>query len=305
MRATGMHGSPASHIQRMGADVIFADVTSRAEVEPLVDGMDYVFNVAGDTSLWRRSNAQQWKVNVEGPAVVSNACLNAGVQRLIHTSTVDVFGYDPDGGPVDEDTGTFNFDNIGYHYGETKVAGDAQVRAVADKGLDVVLIHPGMMIGPYDHTLQMGRVFFDLKNGKMPGTPAGGSSFCHVTEVAQAHIAAAEKGRSGESYICGGDTHTNLTYLEVFERIAKAVGGEAPSRTFPEWAMVAYGSLCETLSFVTNQPPDMNPGMARYVSRPQYASSDKAIRELGYQISDIDVAIQDALAWYKEQNYAL
>ncbi len=105
---------------------------------------------------------------------------------MIYTSTIDVLGYNANGGVITEETGKFNFNNMGYNYGETKFDAEKKLNEYLQKGLDVVFIYPGFMIGPFDSTLQLGRVFFDLKEGKLPGFIPGGGSFCHVTEVAKA-----------------------------------------------------------------------------------------------------------------------
>lgn len=264
-----------------------------------------MFHVAGDTAFWRQRNERQRRVNVDGLAIVARACLDYGVDRLIHTSTVDTFGLDPSGGTFDETIGRFNLDGIGYHHGETKHAVDEVVRSAGRQGLDVVLIHPGMMLGPYDHTLQMGRVFFDLKRGDIPGVPAGGGTYCHVGEVALAHVAAVERGRSGQSYIFAGGPHTKLTRRDMFGRMARAVGAHAPDRVLSEATMIACGHLCKAVSAVGHRPPKMNPGLARYMSRPQYAASDRALRNLGYAVPEVEVTIDDALHWHRETGHDL
>ena len=212
-------------------------------------------------------------------------------------------GYNPTGGSYDEQTGHYNFDNMGYNYGDSKLEAEIRLRAYNSDKLEVVFIHPGFMMGPFDYTLQIGRVFFDLAEGKLPGLIPGGGSYCHVTEVAKAHVAAAEKGRPGESYLCAGMPHTNLSHAEVFRRMAKEVNVKPPSITFPRWAFIAYGYACEFISEFTKKAPDMNPGQAKYLSCPQHAISGKAIRELGYQVPTLETCMQDALAWYRENGF--
>ena len=71
--------------------------------------------------------------------------------------------------------------------------------------IDAVIINPGSMIGPFDHTLQYGRLFGELQRGEVPGIPSGGVSWGHVAEVAKAHVTAIKHGRTGERYICAGE----------------------------------------------------------------------------------------------------
>jgi len=305
VRASGMHGSEVKYIKDLPVELVFADITIADEVDKIVEGCDVVFHVAGDTSFWKKHFDRQKKINVDGTINVAEACLKHGVKRLIHTSTLDVLGFNPTGGSYDENTGRYNFDNMGYNYGDTKLEAEVRLRAYQSEALEIVFIYPGFMIGPYDYTLQIGRVFFDLAAGSLPGLLPGGGSYCHVTEVAKAHIAAAEKGRTGEGYLCAGMPHSNISHADMFCRMAKEIGASPPKFVIPRPAFIAYGYLCELLSRVTNKPPEINPGQARYMSSPQYAISGKAIRELGYQVPSVETCIQDAVAWYRQNGYKI
>ena len=305
VRATGYPGSETKYIQVPGVEYEPADITDREAVIKLARDREVVYHVAGDTSFWKKNFARQRRINIEGTVNVAEACLAQGVKRMIHTSTLDVLGYSPEGAALTEETGKFNFNNIGYNYGESKLEAEIRFRAYLDKGLDGVIIYPGFMMGPYDFTLQIGRVFFDLKAGTIPGAPAGGGSVCHVTEVARAHIAAAEKGRRGEGYLCSGMDYTNVSYQELFKRMAWAADAKAPRLTLPRSVMVAYGYLSEFISEFTRKPPEMNPGMAHYMSSPQYSDSSKAIRELGYHVPPVEECIQSALDWYRSNGFTI
>ena len=306
VRASGMHGDEAKFIDRLPIDVVHADITKPEEVDAIVDGCTYVLHVAGDTSFWSKRFDLQRRINIQGTLNVARACIKHGVKRMVHTSTGDVLGYNETGGSVDERSGRYNFHGMGYNYGDSKLEAELQLRGLADfHGLDVVFIYPGFMVGPFDHTLQLGRVFFELKQGKVPGFPPGGGSFCHVREVARAHIKALERGASGEAYLCAGIPETNLSYSEMFSRMARAVGAKPPRFTIPRPLFVAYGYVCEFVSRFTNKPPDMNPGQARYMSCPQYYLSYKAMRVLDYEIPELDECIDDALLWYRENGFEI
>ena len=297
--AFGLPGSNIKYIENLPVKITFGDVTNVFDVEKAVTGAEIVFNVAGDTSFWKKLFERQRKINIEGPANVAKACLEKGVRRMIHTSTVDVLGFNPQG-LADENWDKYNYANTGYNYADTKREGEKIVRDYADKGLDAVIINPGSMIGPYDFTLQFGRLFADLRDGKVPGFLPGGAPWAHVAEVAKAHIAAADKGRKGEGYICGG---VNETYKTVFSGIAAKMGAKPPAFTMTRGRTVAYGYLMEFISDFTNKPPDLNPGQARYMSVfPKYDSS-KAEREIGFKCIPVSRMIDDAFDWYKENGF--
>lgn len=299
VRAFGLPGSETRYIGALPVEITYGDVTNPDDADRAVRGMDVVFHVAGDTSWWKRNFDRQRRINVDGPVNIAQACVRHGVKRLVHTSTQDALGYNPDG-PADESWPLFNYGGIGYNYAETKREGEMRVREFNGRGLSVVVIYPGSMMGPFDFTLQYGRLFFDLRDGKVPGVPCGGISFGHVTEVARAHIAAAEKGKPGQGYLCAG---TDVTYRELFAAIAAKFGKTAPGLVFPRWALVSYGYLMQFLSHFTNKPPEVDPGMARYMSVTAYYDSRKAVRELGYRITPLSKMIDDAYEWYRENGF--
>ena len=303
VRASGR--SENKYIADLPIEYVCADITKPDDVDRIVEGCEFVFHVAGDTSFWNKQFELQRKINIDGSINIAEACLKHGVKRLICTSTIDVFGYDPNGASVDETSKNYNFGNMGYNYGDSKYEADQRLKKYNSDQLEVVTVYPGFMVGPYDFTLQIGRVFFELAEGKLPGYPSGGGSFCHVSEVAKAHIAAATKGKAGEGYICAGMPHSNLYYHDMFKRMAEAINAKAPKLIIPRWVLVAYGYGCEFISRFTNKAPEMNPGQARYLSCPQFTSSAKAIAELDYKVPDVETCIQDTLSWYREQGYKI
>jgi dihydroflavonol-4-reductase len=292
-------GSVTKYIEPLAIEFVYGDITNQHDLDEATVGCDMVFNVAGDTSFWKHNFEKQRIVNAEVPSMIAESCLKNMVKRLIHTSTVDIFGNNPNGLVTETWTG-YNFGNMGYNYSDTKREGEKRVIKYNEKGLEVVVVHPGSMIGPFDFTLQYGRLFFELRDGKVPGCPEGGASFGHVTEVAKAHIAAALKGIPGEGYICAGE---NLTYKALFDLIAAKFDKKAPSLILKRWMMLTYGWLMETISEFTRKAPEMDPGNARYMSMNAWYDSSKAIKELDYKLTTVQKMIDDAYDWYKENGY--
>lgn len=209
--------------------------------------------------------------------------------------TVDVHGYNRDGSALKENFGNSSLLNIGYDYADTKVAGELAVLRYTAQGLDVVNVYPGFMIGPFDHTLQFGRIIQSLQAGKLTFSPPGTASFCDVRAVAQGMLAAAENGKSGHGYNLTG---FNRSYHEVFSRVADLVGSKKKPMRVPAPLLKAYGEIAQFTAGFTHRVPEIDPGMAKYLSVPQASNWEKASTELGYHPGDIDLAILDAAAWY-------
>lgn len=299
VRAFSLPGSNVSYIEKKGVELFFGDVTDPAAVSEAMKGASAVIHVAGDTSFWKKRFERQRKTNVEGVRTVMEAAIAHRIKRVVHTSTVDALGYNPHG-LADESWSTYNYAGLGYNYADTKREGEHVALSYVAKGLDVVVINPGSMIGPYDHTLQFGRLFMDLRDGKVPAVLPGGAPWAHVSEVAKAHVAALKKGKPGECYICGG---VNESYRRVFEIIAAYVGARPPRFTMTRWMTVAYGYAMEFFSNFTGKAPELNPGQARYMSVfPKYDSS-KAVKTLGFKIVPVETMVEDAGKWYKENGF--
>jgi len=299
VRAIVRKNSNTKYIKTLPIEIMEGEITNQKDVDAAVTGCDIVFNVAGDTSFWKKNFEKQRLINVEVPSMIAEACLKNGVKRLIHTSTVDIFGCNPNG-LANEQWTDYNFANMGYNYSDTKREGEKKVMRFNEKGLEVVVIYPGSMMGPFDLTLQYGRLFFELLNGNVPGSPIGGASFCHVTDVAKAHISAVTKGIPGEGYICAGE---NISYKTLFDKITAKFNKKAPKIVMKKWMMVSYGYIMQTISEFTGKAPDIDPGNARYVSKNAWYDSSKAIKTLGYKITPLSQSFDDAYNWYTENGY--
>ncbi|WP_430336230.1 NAD-dependent epimerase/dehydratase family protein [Rhodococcus sp. ACT016] len=295
--ATGAPGSETRYIDACTSDIRLGDLNDVRFVRELVEDVDWVFHIAGDTSTWKRFAPRRQAVNVTAVRTLAGAALEAGVKRFIHTSTIDVHGYNDNGSSVPEHAAEHLFTGMGYDYAETKTAGELEAMKHLGQGLDVVVVYPGFMIGPFDHTLQLGRVIVDMKQGKRTFAPPGTGSFCDVRNVAKGMLAAAEKGRTGNGYNLSGH---NLSYSSVFKMIADIVGAEHDPITIPAPVLEAYGQVAERISMFTGKVPDMDPGMARYMSAPQASDWSKANDELGYTPGNLSAAIQSAAQWYDE-----
>lgn len=270
------------------------DITSLQKIVP--KDLDAIFHIAGDTNMWSRNNERQFQANVVGTQNLVEVALENKVGRFIHTSSISAYGFH-DSIITEQDTSTAM--QSGVNYLKTKFLGEKVVKdAVKLRGLNAVVLNPCAIIGPYDRH-NWSQLFTMIQNGSLPGVPPGEGSYCHVKEVAAAHIIAFEKGKNGENYILAG---TDCAFLEVVTKIGKLVNQPTADKTVPKLALKIVGYVSYWWSLITNKEPTMTPEKATMVSKRVVASSNKAVTELGYVDNiAIDVMLEDCYVWMKSE----
>lgn len=288
-------GSELKHLSRLPARRVAGDVTDRVSLErALPAGVDAVFHAAGDTSLWSRRNARQNLVNIEGTRNMVEAALARRARRFVHTSSISAYGMVS--GRVDEraeQRGGSSWVN----YQSSKFLGEQAVRAALARGLDAVILSPAAIIGPYD-TRGWARMIRLVCAGKLPGVPPGSNSFCHVREVARAHIAAAERGRRGESYLLGG---ADASFVELVRTIGEVTGRTVSARPLPAWLLRALARLAQWTSYATGRAPTLSPEAAALATRTISCDCGKAERELGFRPVPLRAMVEDSVAWLERE----
>ena len=273
------------------------DALDRAGVERLVQGVDRVFNVAAmvtfDPSLYER----QVRVNVEGTRRLVEAAAQAGVRRLVHTSTVNTLGIPLPGRVGDEQTPS-NWQRYGMGYMDSKRESEALVLAANVPGaLETLAVLPGTMFGPWDVNDNGGTYIKLAARGVLLAAPPGGTSVVHVDDVARGHILAMEQGQAGRRYVLGGE---NLTYRRIFTLIARALDRRGPLLTLPMMAAAPLARLSDRLRERTGLPLKLQEGQLVAASSRLFYSSERAIKELGYTFRPAPEALEDAVRWYEE-----
>ncbi|MDH5737397.1 MAG: SDR family oxidoreductase [Gammaproteobacteria bacterium] len=262
--------------------------------QSIAPGTDAVFHVAGDTSMWRQANRRQYLANVVGTRNLLEAALNAGVGRFIHTSSVAVYGVEFQ--DLSEECPQQGREApIGYF--RTKTEAEEEVRKYINKGLDAVLLNPCNIVGPYD-AHNWGRLIRMLHDGSLPGTPPGAGNFCHVRDVARGHIAAFEKGRTGENYLLGG---FNASFLDMINTAATQLGRPPIRKTTPASLLKTAAWVSQGISLLTRREPDLTPEVCALMCAHQSLKTDKAFNELGYQSANIETMVADCIAWMRSE----
>src|ERR1044071_3774699 len=289
-------GTRTGHLDDVAIEWHDADLGSTAAMARAFHGAACVFHCAAQVSLRRTVSPEMSATNVVGTANVIDAVRAAGVPRLVHTSSVVAVGVSTDGRPCDE-TATWNFDTEGLvdAYAITKHQAEDVVNA-ARAEVDAVIVNPTYMLGPRDARPSSGRLIIDTVRRRIPGWTPGYNNFVDVRDVARGMIAAWQRGRRGERYILSGH---DMTYGDLFRTIAKVAGVKPPGLRVPRpaaWMFGKWGDLLER----TGREPVVNSTQIRYAFTDRFRfKSDKAARELGYQVSPIEPTIPDAIDWFR------
>jgi len=283
--------SRAKHFEKKGAKLIEGDITNAGSCEQAMpEGVDAVFHLASDTVHWKPGDERQTRINVDGTRIVIDTALKRHARRFIYTSSIGAYGAQSK--RITEDTRSTAPDSI-INYWRNKLSAEQKIREAIKQGLDAVIINPANIIGPYDKS-GWARLFFLIQNGKLAGAPPGSASFCHAREVARAHIAAFEKGRSGHNYLLGG---TDATWLEFIQQIGKLLGEKTPNKPMPSFILKVIGRASLWLSYLTGKEPDLTPEKAFLVSTHLICSSDKAREELDYKPVPLQAMLSDCHRW--------
>ncbi|HEY5946993.1 MAG TPA: NAD-dependent epimerase/dehydratase family protein [Kofleriaceae bacterium] len=297
--ATKRAGTKVAHLADLPIEWREADLGSRDALAAAFAGADAVFHCAAAVSVKREVTTEMRETNVTGTANVIDACIGAGVKRLVHTSSVVAIGLSTNGVPCDE-TATWNFDTEGLldAYAITKHEAEELVRGARDR-LDAVIVNPTYMFGPRDARPSSGKLIVDVVKRRVPGWTDGYNNFVDVRDVARGMLAAWRKGRRGERYILGGH---DMTYRACFETIARVAGVKPPRFRIPSPIAKLVGKAGDFIE-ARGREPIVNSTQIRYAYTDKFRfASRKAADELGYTYGPLEPAITDALAWFREHS---
>jgi dihydroflavonol-4-reductase len=291
-------------LENLPVEVVNGDVTNVRAVEKAVEGCSVVFNLASLYAFypfWMKEPKAIYKINVAGTVHMLEASLKYGVKRFIHTSTIATLSAKPGQGLADENTG---FESRGAsHYARSKYLAEQEVLKYCGRGLDAVILNPAIVIGERDHKpTPSGDVIVKFLNRDYPGYFDSLWSVADADDVAGAHLAAVERGRSGERYILAD--HQHYTLREIFALLEKITGIKAPRVRIPYGLLFAFTYLDEVLShFLFRKKPLMPTEGVKFCKMSAAYNNAKAVRELGYAPTPFEKTLEKAVAWYRKNAY--
>ncbi len=293
-------GASRLNLHELPVDIVLGDLADGASLERAAAGCDALFHAAADYRLGAPDPYRLYQTNVEGTRNILQAARRARVERIVYTSSVATIGLPPDGAPGDEATPVRLEDMIG-HYKRSKFLAEQVVREWAGAEAHVVIVNPSTPVGPGDvKPTPTGQILVDAARGRTPAYVDTGLNVAHVEDVAEGHLLALERGRSGEHYILGGE---NLTLRAILTIIAELVGRKPPRIRLPHSVVLPIAHLAEAYSRISGRPTRVTVEGVRMSRKHMFFSSAKAVSELGYRWRPPRDAFADAVRWFGENGY--
>jgi len=302
VRVLARSKSDRRNLTGLPVEIVCGDLTDRQSLDQGMKGCSTLFHVAADYRLWVPEAEEMYEINVVGTRNIMHAALNAGIKRVVYTSSVATLGFTQDGSPADEETPSSLKDMIG-HYKRSKFMAEEEVRRLAEEeGLPVVIVNPSTPVGPRDiKPTPTGRIIVDAASGRMPAYVDTGLNLVHVDDVAIGHLLALEHGRVGDRYILGAH---NMTLKEIFCAIATITGRVPPKICLPHPLVFPIACASEAWAhLVTRREPRVTLNGVRLARKKMFFSTEKARRLLGFNPRPVEEALRDAVSWFRENGY--
>ena len=304
-RVSAFHrpNSPLTLIDNLPLEHAIGDITQPDTLANALVGVDVVFHAAARLGI--STPNLTYSVTVRGTRNLLKACLDAGVSRVVHTSSVaalgvpNVNGLGTENGAMSlmNEAHSWNYRPERWRYAHAKHLAEMEVQNAVASGLDVVIVNPSLVIGSGDINRISGDVILHLARGNLKISSQGGLNAIHIADVVRGHIAAFEEGRTGERYIVGSD---NMTHQRFLELTAEVVGVDPPRIMLPGRLLRAFSGPITGLQKVIPLPFS---GEAMHkIGYYFYCDVSKAENELGLiNRRSIRQAISESYNWYQEQ----
>ncbi|MCK4286636.1 MAG: NAD-dependent epimerase/dehydratase family protein [Candidatus Lokiarchaeota archaeon] len=276
-------------------EYVIGDVREIDSLYKAVDNVDLIYHLAAYTKMWAKDKSVINDINIKGAENIAKVVLDKN-KRLIYISSFITLGGTSEE-PVDE---TFESEEgLLLDYAKTKFQAKKIIKKYIQKGLNVIILYPGIVYGPGDFNI-FGQTVYDITAGKFLGCPGKGEaigSFVYVNDVIEGFISVIERSDlKGNEFILGG---INIKFVDWLNLISEIAGNSKKPRHFPMSLAIFYGWLCEIKTKFTKKMPYINRATVKTINHNWAYNSNKAIKVLNYRITPLDVGLQETIAWYR------
>ena len=289
----------AKKLIELGVKIHQGDITDTKSIEGMLDGCDTLFHLANISRWWLRDKNKYIDVNVKGTKNLLSEASKSGVSKVVFTSSVAAIRQ-PHGILSTEDLEHCgNFESL---YGRSKYLAEQEVLEFGKNStLDVVVLNPGVVIGPGDFKT-FGKILIEFLNRRLKFR-AFDQSFVpvvYIDDVVDAHIIAAEKAKPGEKYILVSE---NIRIIDLYKMIKKITGDPIPPFQIPPFIIKTMAHFSELKAAIKGTSPKIAVDAVNAMQKGASASNKKAISELGIKFLPIKQALEKTIDWYKQNGY--
>lgn len=287
----------AELIEQEGVEIFEGSFCDAKAVKKAVAGCDGVYHLGGNAAIWEKDVKRYFDVNVEGTKIVMEAAMEAGVGRVVFTSSAGVLGPSVSKVVTEDKSRDLDFFN---EYESSKALAESLVKSmVAEKGVDAVIVSPTRVYGPYlfGKPASVTLLIDKFVNGNWRIVPGDGTkmgNYVYVDDVVRGHILAMEKGAKGATYILGGENHSYNDFFEMLKRVA----GKRPWMIkMPIPAQMWFARLTYLAARLRGKVPVLT---TKWVRRGNYhweVSPKKAVDNLGLKITPLKDGLKETVSW--------
>ena len=293
-------GADQRNLAGLDVDITEGDLLDRGSLTRAVTGCDRLFHAAADYRLWAHKPAEMYATNVEGTRNILQAAADAGLAKVVYTSTVGTLGNRGDGTPGDEETPVSLADMVG-DYKKSKYLAEQVALDFAQRGLPLVIVNPSTPVGPLDiKPTPTGKLIVDFISGRMPAYLDTGLNIVSAAECARGHLLAAQHGRVGARYILGGE---DLHLSRLLALLAEIASVPAPRWRLPYQPILLAAHINGWLAAITGKEPLIPPAGVQMAKKLMFFSSKRANMELGYVTSPAYHPLKLAVEWFRTNGY--
>lgn len=299
VRALVRPDSPRELLTSLPVEFVEGDITAVPSFKKHLREVDWLFHVAADYRLWVPDWLYMHGVNVQGTESLITAANEAGIGRIVYTSSAVTVRVPPDRSGTEED---FEVpDNCRSTYQETKVLAEQAVWRLIRAGAPVTIVNPSTPLGAGDRRpTPTGRLIVDYLNRRLPAFLDARLNWVDVRDVAEGHWLAATRGAVGQRYILG---HENLSLSEFFNLLHQVSGVVRPRIRIPYPVAYLAAFMGTTWARFSGQEPRAILDGVRTARTPMQYNSTKAVKELGLPQTPLWRAANEAVHWFQEHGY--
>ena len=290
------------NIKGLPVNIFYGDLTDYNSLKNSLKNCSVLIHTAAFYAFWSKNPALFYKINVEGTKNIIKAAFEAGVEKIVYTSSESTINISKISHEDNKDLALNDLDSVAGDYKKSKILAEIEVIKMIEKGFPITIINPTTPIGPGDiKPTPTGRIILDFINNKMPAYADTGLNIIDVQDLADAHIAAIQNNKNGKRYIVG---NKNLTLKDIFEILENITGIKAPKREIPLWIVKSFAYIDEFFSGrILKKHPRVPLAAVKTAYKKRFFNCSKDIEELGIKLTLVENTFEKAVRWFQDNGY--